>query len=353
MDGIDAALLETDGHKIINPRGFFFRPYDEAFKKQLRGILGTKTNSDGQVAEVERCLTTYHFEAVQALLTQENKTPSEIDLIGFHGHTITHDPDQRFTWQIGDGETLAKATGINTVYDLRQKDVQYGGQGAPLAPIYHWAIAQKQKLALPTVFLNIGGVANVTFITDNPAEMIAFDTGPGNALIDDLMQKHFDRPFDENGAVAAQGCISQHHLEHFLAHDYFNMAPPKSLDRESFATMCQAISDLSPEDQVATVTALTAHSIAKALEHLPQKPARWLIAGGGRKNATLIQWLHDISGIEPCSIDTLAMNGDAIEAQLFGYLAVRSVLKEPFSFAKTTGAQKPLSGGQHAIIRSD
>lgn len=338
MDGIDAALIRTDGQGWVEPVGFIFTPYRQAFRDRLRASLGGR----GDVASVEQELTDLHAEAVSLLLRDQGMVAGEVDLIGFHGHTILHAPDRRHTWQIGDGARLAAATGIDVVFDFRTADVQAGGQGAPLVPLYHQALAG--DLERPLAILNIGGVANVTWLGTGDLDVLAFDTGPGNALVDDLVLSRLDMPYDEGGRIAAGGQVDAALLARLLAHPYFDAAPPKSLDRDQWAGT--ALTNLDIADAAATLTAFTARTVLRALDHMPEAPRRWLVCGGGRHNETLMWHLAEGLGVPVSPVDGLGWNGDALEAEAFAYLAVRSRQGLPLSLPGTTGVPAPMKGGR-------
>lgn len=337
LDGIDAALVRTDGVRVQEFGPFLTRPYDATFRERLRAVLG----GQGDVAGVERDLTEIHAAAVQALLREAGARKA--DVIGFHGHTILHAPEARRTWQIGDGALLARRTGIDVVHDFRSADVAAGGEGAPLAPVYHAALAA--ELERPLAVLNIGGVANVTWI-DGPASapnLIAFDTGPGNALIDDWVRRHDGRLYDVDGALAAAGQVDVDALARLLEHDYFGRTPPKSLDRDAFSTA--PVSHLSAADGAATLAAFTVQAVARALSHFPAPPRRWLVTGGGRHNRTLMAALARALPGTVAPVETARWNGDGLEAQAFAYLAVRSLRGLPLSYPGTTGVERPTAGG--------
>jgi anhydro-N-acetylmuramic acid kinase len=338
MDGIDAALIRTDGHGLVEPLGFLFSPYRRAFRDRLRAVLG----GVGDVASVEQELTDLHAETVESALRVHDMTPDQVDLIGFHGHTILHAPHRRHTWQIGDGVRLAAATGIDVVFDFRTADVQAGGQGAPLVPLYHQALVG--DLERPVAILNIGGVANVTWLGPGELDVLAFDTGPGNALVDDLILSRTGEPYDDGGRIAATGKVDMDLLVRLLDHGYFQAPPPKSLDRDAWNRT--ALTNLDTADAAATLTAFTAESIVRALDHLPTPPRRWLVCGGGRRNETLMWMLAERLGVPVSPVDGLGWNGDALEAEAFAYLAVRSRLGLPLSLPGTTGVPQPLTGGR-------
>ena len=259
-----------------------------------------------------------------------------VDVIGFHGHTILHRPEERRTWQIGDGALLARLTGIDVVCDFRTADIAAGGQGAPLVPLFHAGLAA--ALEKPLAILNIGGVANVTWLGGDGA-VLAFDTGPGNALIDDWALRHTGQPIDRDGALARHGHIDAARLAEFLAHPFFDRKPPKSLDRDDFARFADP--DLSAADGAATLTAMTASAVARGAEHFPAAVRRWLVAGGGRHNPILMAALRQRLGVPVEPVEAVGWDGDALEAQAFAYLAVRSLDGAPLSLPSTTGVERP------------
>jgi anhydro-N-acetylmuramic acid kinase len=339
LDGIDAAWLETDGDSVAVPGPGLTIPYGEAFRVRLGALLGGQAAAS-EIREVEHQLTVLHAEAVAALIEQAGGArPS---LVGFHGHTILHRPAEGRSWQIGDGALLATLTGIPVVSDFRSADVAAGGQGAPLVPAWHRALAS--GLDAPLAVVNIGGVANVTWIGTGPDALLAFDTGPGNALMDDWALRHTGRPIDEGGALAASGSADMEIVRRFLAHPYFAAPPPKSLDRDDFAHLLPH--RLSPGDGAATLAAITAAAIVRAGVHFPQAPKRWLVTGGGRHNPVLMTALRALlpAPVEP--VEAVGWNGDALEAQAFAYLAVRSIKGLPLSYPGTTGVPAPQTGGR-------
>lgn len=336
LDGIDAAFIETDGMARLAAGPSLTIPYDPAMRARLRSVLG----GQGPVAEVERALTEAHAEAVRTLIARHDLAP--VELLGFHGHTILHRPEARRTWQIGDGALLARLTGIDVVADFRSADVAAGGEGAPFAPLYHAALAG--SLPKPLAVLNLGGVGNVTWIGEGADEILAFDTGPGNALIDDWAMTHTGRPIDVDGALARAGKVDAAHLARFLAHPYFDRVPPKSLDRDDFAG--QTPTGLSAADGAATLTAMTAAAAARAAEHFPAPAKRWLVCGGGRRNPALMAELAARLGVPVDPVESAGWDGDALEGQAFAYLAVRSLRDLPLSLPATTGVAAPCRGGK-------
>jgi anhydro-N-acetylmuramic acid kinase len=341
IDGIDAALIETDGHNHVRPLGFRANPYSAGFREKLRGHLGNELGTaDEAVAAFERELTGMHAEIVVRLLKELGE---KADLIGFHGQTLFHRPDKRLTVQIGDGALLSRLTGIDTVNDFRSADVLAGGNGAPLVPLYHRALAS--KLAKPALILNLGGVSNVTWVGgEKDNEILAFDVGPGNALIDDWILRHTGQPYDESGLLAAAGSIDREAIDKALAIAFFKKQPPKSLDRDEFRKYVPE--HLNASDGAATLTMMTARAVAAGLAFLPQKPEAIYVAGGGRLNVTLMRWIGDLTGLKIHSVDRLGWSGDGLEAEAFAWLAVRSVLGLPLSLPMTTGVPRPMPGGR-------
>ena len=339
LDGVDAAWLETDGVRVGDLGPSVTVPYDAALRRALRAILDlapSLARNDPRLTSVEARLTDAHVQAVKAL-------GRPADLVGFHGQTILHQPDRRRTWQIGDAVALAQRTGVRVAYDFRSADVAAGGQGAPLAPAYHAALAE--HLPKPLAILNIGGVANVTWIGPD-GTLMAFDTGPGNGPLDDWAAHHTDLAFDQGGALARAGRIDRVVLDHLLAHRYFTLPAPKSLDRLDFAaTLAESgLGGLSPADGAATLAAFTVAAVARAT--FPAEPVRWLVSGGGRHNPVLMEGLRQAFTMPVEPVEAIGWNGDALEAQCFGFLAARVVAGLPLSFPTTTGVVQPLAGGR-------
>ncbi len=344
-DGIDAALIETDGEGVVRPLGFIDIAYTPAVRELIAQACGVALTCDAPrdnvvIDEATRVITLLHVEAVRQLLRQSGHTPRDIELIGFHGHTVAHRPDLGWTWQIGDARILADACAIDVIHDFRSNDVAAGGEGAPLIPIYHAAMAA--GLAKPALLVNLGGIANITYI-GNDGALVACDTGMANALIDDWTFAQTGAAFDNDGALAARGRVDQAIVDAMLDHPYFDQPPPKSLDRDDFST--GPVRGLSPEDGAATLTAFSAQALALTLRHLPDAPAHILVAGGGRKNSTLMAMIEAACGVPVTAIDTHGWNGDATEAEGFAYMAVRHVRHLPISFPRTTGVPAPVMGG--------
>jgi anhydro-N-acetylmuramic acid kinase len=341
-DGIDAALVTTDGRRRVACGRALTEPYPPDFRQRLRGVLGGR----GPVGEVSEELTRRHAEVVRRLLAEAGLAPSDVAIIGFHGQTILHEPEKRRTWQIGDGALLARLTGIDTVSDFRSADVAAGGQGAPFVPLFHQALAASREPALPRplAVLNVGGVANVSWIGAGDDDLIAFDTGPGNALIDDWALRHTGRAVDEDGRLAAAGRVDEAALARLLDNPYFHRPAPKSLDRDAFGT--GPLEGLSPADGAATLVAFTADTVALGRDILPAPPQRWLVGGGGRRNPVLMAALRSRLGVPVEPVEAAGWDGDALEAQAFAYLAMRSLAGLPLSLPSTTGVARPTTGGR-------
>lgn len=333
LDGsIDVALIETDGEGYVKPLDFYSHPYDKDVRDKVRACFGKRIADDAS-REAEELVTEAHIEAVKA-------SGFEAGIIGFHGQTITHIPEEGLTWQLGDGEKLAQACGMDVISDMRSEDVKAGGQGAPLAPLYHDAMIGEHDG--PVAVLNIGGVSNVTFVGE---EMIAFDVGPGNALMDDYMREHFGQDYDDHGKIAASGEVHRGRVEQFLGHDFFNVLIPKSLDRNAFHDEAANLPD-DPKDAMATLCAMTAGSVMASVKHFPRLPHVWYITGGGRKNDFLMKSLSEmLAPSKVLPIEEAGFDGDAVEAQAFAYLAVRSLLGLPLTMPGTTGVAAPQTGG--------
>lgn len=336
LDGIDAAVIESDGEAQVKPGPWLTLPYDPALREDLRAALGGK----GPMQQLERRLTEAHAAAVQRVI--ERHALGAVDLIGFHGHTILHAPEQRRTWQLGDGALLAQLTQTDVVGDFRSADVAAGGEGAPLVPLYHAALAQ--ELEHPLAIVNIGGVANITWIGAAADQLLAFDTGPGNALIDDWVRAQTGAAADFDGALAAEGQIDEARVQRFLTHPYFARRPPKSLDRDAFAAFMPE--GLSLEDGAATLTAMTAAAIARGAAHMPAPARRFLVTGGGRHNSTLMAMLANRLQAPVAPVEAVGWEGDALEGQAFAYLALRAKKGLPLTMPGTTGVKRPQSGGR-------
>jgi anhydro-N-acetylmuramic acid kinase len=349
MDGVDAALIETDGERVLGLGPTVSRTYDPAEQDLLREALARAaglSSRDARPAPLDRAeeqVTLTHAMAALELLDTNHIAASEIAAVGFPGQTVLHRPELGLTVQLGDGQRLANLLGIDVVCDFRAADVAAGGQGAPLVPIFHKALAEAAGLPKPLCVLNIGGVANVTWIGAD-GELIAFDTGPGNALIDDWMRRRVGEPYDDDGHLARQGVADSRSLEALLADPYFRKKPPKSLDRNSFASL-ESVESLSTADGAATLTAFTAGSAVLAKKHFPQPAALWILSGGGARNGALTGALKSLLRAPVKLAEDVGWRAQHVEAQAFAFLTARSLMGLPLTFPRTTGVPHPLTGG--------
>lgn len=337
IDGIDVALLTSDGETIseLGPcAGYGYLPEEQA---AIRADFGRPVASETAVAAV----TAAHVRAIDSFLADFPQARPQ--LVGFHGQTTFHDPARRLTVQIGDARVLANRYGLPVVTAFRQADVAAGGEGAPFAPLFHAAMTA--GLPRPLAVLNLGGVGNVTWIGEGEDDLLAFDTGPANALIDDWMQQRTGAGRDTDGAAAASGTVDADWLGRLLDNAWFERKPPKSLDREDFQPDSWP-DTISTEDGAATLTAFTVQSVARAVPHLPQAPLRWLVTGGGRHNRTLMRQLAEALQVPVEPVETIGHDGDALEAQAFAFLAVRAWRDLPLSLPGTTGVPHPMPGGE-------
>jgi anhydro-N-acetylmuramic acid kinase len=353
-DGVDVALIDTNGEEMGRLGPTLYRAYSEEERVLLRRAMASAANlaeraeRPGPLADAEALVTRSHAEAVEAFLAANGMAASDIAVVGFHGQTVLHDPGRHLTVQLGQGDALARRLGIPVVYDFRAADVAAGGEGAPLVPVFHRALVRLLDQPGPIAVINIGGVANLTYI-DGEAELIACDVGPGNALIDDFLRLRTGSPHDSDGRAAAAGRVDEAVVERILAHPFFAKPPPKSLDRHAFHHWIAADEKLagkSLEDGAATLTAVTAAGIARAVKLLPRAPASFIVAGGGIRNPVLMRMLTQ--HVAPASVktaDAVGWSADSLEAQGFAYLAVRSLNGLPLSFPTTTGVPRPMTGG--------
>jgi anhydro-N-acetylmuramic acid kinase len=357
LDGVDVALIETDGEGVVTFGPTGYRPYSEAEQALLRqalqegASLTDRSARPGVLARAEAFVTAVHAETVEHFLAVEQIDKSSIAAVGFHGQTVLHKPAARLTVQLGDGAALARRLGVTVVHDFRAADVMAGGQGAPLVPVFHQALARDLNRPHPIAVLNVGGVANVTYV--DGGDPIACDTGPGNALIDDFMRARTGAPLDRDGDQAARGRVDEDFVARVLENGFFNQPYPKSLDRNAFAFANIGLPNFSVADGAATLSALTAASVARILPHLPAAPRAWIVAGGGARNPTLMRMLAE--RLKPATVETadaVGWSSQAIEAQAFAYLAVRKLKGLPVTFPATTGVGKPLQGGIVAYPRS-
>jgi len=343
-DGVDVALIRSDGAWAVETGPSATFDYSPAQKDAIRASFGRTAAAPEAVAAV----TEAHISALQAFVRQERLSAEAVDWVGFHGQTIFHDPDHAVTVQIGDAQALADTTGMSVISDFRSADMRQGGQGAPFAPLFHAALSG--DLPRPLAVLNLGGVGNVTWIGVTPdhngvenTPLLAFDTGPASALIDDFMHQRTGQPMDRDGAAARNGTADRDRVRSWMTHPYFGRKPPKSLDRDAFVA---DVSDLSVEDGAATLTVFTVESVAAAADWMPEKPLHWIVTGGGRKNATMMDGLRQVLGVSVDAVETVGWNGDALEAQAFAWLALRVADGRPTSVPGTTGVRVPTLGGE-------
>jgi anhydro-N-acetylmuramic acid kinase len=342
MDGLDLALIRTDGEKIYNFGISSFTPFSNVEREVLKRAVG-KWQGARYVSEAATLIEEVHVKEI-------NKY--DADVVGFHGQTLAHDPINKRTHQVGSGEVISKLVQTPTVWDFRTMDVKQGGQGAPLTPFFHFACARFIQVKEVTAFLNLGGVGNITIVNPNfnkPEDngaLLAFDTGPANAPIDDIVYERLKKNYDSDGELALKGKVDQEVLWKFLSDDYFNLRPPKSLDRNSFWKFRKALSGLSTYDAIATATFACVESVKASLVSLPVKPKKVLVTGGGRRNKTIMTALSEKLDVEVSTVDEYGLDGDMLEAQAFGFLAVRVLRGLSTSSTNTTGVSLPLSGGK-------
>lgn len=341
LDGVDAALLQTDGLGYVKPGPCVFLPYPASFQKALRKFIEDASLDArvGDASDFDRRVSQYHLEAAQLLLKNSS---TSIDLMGFHGQTIFHNPKKKISFQIGNPEILANSFMVPVVHRFRQKDLDSGGQGAPLVPVFHQVLAG--TLPKPVAFVNIGGVSNVTWCGHTDQDLIAFDAGPGNGLLNDWMMTHLGVPFDRDGVIAARGSVRQDLIDVFIQHGFFDQIPPKSLDRCAFDL--SLFEGLSPPDGAATLTRLSAQCLARAATFFPEPVCAFYLCGGGRLNPVLRAHLSRLMPAPTLSVEELSLDGDFMEAQAFAYLAVRTLKGFPSSYPGTTGVATPTVGGE-------
>ncbi|OWU83631.1 anhydro-N-acetylmuramic acid kinase [Oceanicola sp. 22II-s10i] len=343
LDGVDAAVVETDGETIFGFGETAYREYRPDERAVLAAALGRWPGEPGVEAATE-IVERAHLEVMNRF--------QGIEIAGFHGQTLAHEPRGRGTHQVGDGDALAEALGVPVVWDFRSADVHLGGEGAPLAPFFHFACARWIGAEKPLCFMNLGGVGNLTWIDPRIAApeiegaLLAFDTGPANAPINDLMQARFGKVYDRDGALAAQGDVVDGALELFLDDPYFSRMPPKSLDRNAFGDMVGLVRELSDADAAATLTGMCAASVLRGMEHCPSAPERLLVTGGGRKNPVLMEMLEVALDCPVQPVEAAGLDGDMLEAQAFAHLAVRVRRGLPTSCPTTTGVRMSVGGGK-------
>ncbi len=343
MDAIDVSLVTSDGRDAVAFGAGASYPYRDETRRALQAVIADAARASAEpLVELEAAVTADHLAAIRSYLADQRLDPGRIDLVGLHGQTIYHRPEQRFTRQLIDGQAVADALGVPTVDRFRDADVAAGGEGAPFASLYHRALAQ--ALEQPVMVLNLGGVGNVSYIDGET--VIAFDTGPASAILDDFVLRRLGRAYDADGALAASGRVHDDLVDGFMANPFFDRPAPKSLDRNDFHRRAQVVETLSDADGAATLAAFTVESIVAALRHVPRTPKRWLVGGGGRLNRHFMARLVQRLGVPVDPVEAVGWNGDALEAQIFAYFAIRSVKELPLSLPSTTGVPRPLTGGR-------
>lgn len=359
MDGIDVAVLRTDGRNRVERGNAMSISYDPQFRRRLASALdiasriGERHERPGDLASLEAEITQRHAEAVRAFLAREKLERAEIAVVGFHGQTVLHRPVNGLTVQLGDGQLLADEIGIPVIFDIRANDMRHGGQGAPLVPAYHAALARSLPgefaNKLPIMFVNIGGISNVTWI-GRDGDPVAFDSGPGNTLIDQWVEEHGGIPFDAGGRIGSEGTVIRSVVEAYLGNPFFGSPGPKSLDRNDFTLEYVQGAELA--DGARTLAALSAEAIYRAAAQVPKRPRLWILSGGGRKNANIVKDLKRLAESGSAAVilaEDAGLNGDSMEAEAWAYLAVRSLQGEPLTYPSTTGCLKAVTGGVLAV----
>lgn len=361
LDGVDCALLKTEGEGITEFGPSYFARYEDGALEALPHIMRDPLRyRDSNNPEDRACLALaetevlrLHARAVTDLLVHSKLVP---DLVGFHGQTVHHAPEDGWTWQLGDGDRLSQILNRSIVWDFRTADVEAGGEGAPLAPFFHFALAKNIGADEPLCFLNIGGVANLTWVDprkstpDEEGALLAFDTGPGNALLNDFMHQRVGEYLDRDGAAAAIGDAQSERFKTNRIGDFLARPAPKSLDRNAFSGLIERTERLSVNDGAAALTALTVRCVAEARAHLPAPPSRWLVCGGGRQNPVMMRMLSAALDGPVQPVEAAGLDGDMLEAQAFAWLAVRALRGLPLSAPSTTGCPSPITGGRLSAI---
>lgn len=356
MDGIDVAVLRTDGEHLVERGPSMFFPYGATFRRRIEKALEDakaivrREDRPGDLSELEDEITRRHAEAVERFLCEAAAGWGPPEVIGFHGQTVLHRPEAGVTVQIGDGQMLARLTGFPVVYDMRANDISHGGQGAPLVPVYHAALAKTLPRPFagryPVVFVNIGGISNVTYVPKH-GNPVAFDSGPGNTLIDQWVSREGGVPFDADGAIASEGSVVRAVVERYLGNPFFAKGGPKSLDRNDF-TLADA-AGLELADGARTLATVSAEAILKSAEHMAERPRLWVVCGGGRKNPHILRDLREgATDAEVVLAEDALLDGDAMEAEAWAYLAIRARKGLPLTFPTTTGCREAITGGMFA-----
>ena len=343
MDGIDVALVRTDGHDRVERGPSLTVPFPAALRRRIEAGLADaatierRTDRPGDLVALEAEITDRHAAAIESFLATHGLRAAEIDLVGVHGQTVLHDASRALTVQLVDAGGLARTTGMRIVHDIRQRDIEAGGQGAPLVPLYHRALA-RGALGVPAdepvAFLNIGGIGNLTSIDGDV--LLAFDTGPGCGLLDQWVQRRAGLPYDDGGRIAGEGAVDRAMLDRFLEAPFFGLSGPRSLDRNDFRLPPDWDAELS--DGARTLARLTAEAVGRSAVLLPRPPRRWVVAGGGARHGVVMDDLRDV--LSPATVeaaDDLGLSGDAMESEAWAYLGVRAALGLHVSEPGTTG----------------
>lgn len=355
-DGVDASIISTNGRKIFDFGDFLTIDYNKEERQLIKSayridLRNCSLEEKKLVEKVSNIITEKHIYAVNAILEKMSLNSDDVDVVGFHGQTIVHKPSENYTLQIGDAQKLCKETKIDVVYDFRSNDVKNGGQGAPLIPVYHRVLTKDEPK--PLVVLNIGGVANLTYIGKNEDDMLGFDTGTGNAMINDWVYKYKALEFDDKGKIAKSGKLNKKILEKLTSHEFFNKKPPKSLDRNDFIKELELeLKDLSFEDGVRTLSEFSVYGVKKAFDFFVQKPEKIIVVGGGAYNDFLLERIEEVCKTKTVSYknDQKGYNPNRIESDGFALMAARRIYDMPISWKKTTGVNlKSCIGGKFCM----
>ena len=343
LDGVDIALIKTDGNEEIILKYSKTYPYNQSLVDSIKIFINSRKN----IKQTSLLITKFHAKSINSFIKNYNLNSNEIDIIGFHGQTIFHSPNQKWTWQMGDGKYLSSLVRIPVISNFRYRDICLGGQGAPLIGIWHKALLNNlNNIKYPCVFLNIGGVSNITYIEQKNNIPYSFDIGIGNGPLDFIMQKFYNKNFDENGKISLHGEINYQSINNILNDPWFKIAPPKSIDKNYLNNLLFLnINHLNPEDQAATISRLITMQLKESFKFFSLKPNSLYVSGGGVKNLAMMKGISEgYSGIL-LSLDDNNWNADAMEAQAFAYLAVKSIKSLPYTFNKTTGVNAATTGG--------
>jgi len=343
LDGVDIALIKTDGNEEIILKYSKTYPYNQSLVDSIKIFINSRKN----IKQTSLLITKFHAKSINSFIKNYNLNSNEIDIIGFHGQTIFHSPNQKWTWQMGDGKYLSSLVRIPVISNFRYRDICLGGQGAPLIGIWHKALLNNlNNIKYPCVFLNIGGVSNITYIEQKNNIPYSFDIGIGNGPLDFIMQKFYNKNFDKNGKISLHGEINYQSLNNILNDPWFKKIPPKSIDKNYLNNLLFLnINHLNPEDQAATISRLITMQLKESFKFFSLKPNSLYVSGGGVKNLAMMKGISEgYSGIL-LSLDDNNWNADAMEAQAFAYLAVKSIKSLPYTFNKTTGVNAATTGG--------